>query len=120
MIKLEVTSGDLCVLLSVLQLPLCPVHCRIKQPSDISSLSVKGPWYARKLKVNLENFSVTNTLNNKTLSVPKSIKISYFESRKLDKILNKTFLVFIHVQHNGFLRLLNAHHSDVSTLLENP
>ena len=120
MIKLEVTSGDLCVLLSVMQLPLCPVHCRIEQPSDISSLSVKGPWYARKLKVNLENFSVTNTLNNKTLSVPKSIKISYFESRKLDKILNKTFLVFIHVQHNGFLRLLNAHHSDVSTLLENP
>ena len=27
MIKLEITSGDLCVLLSVVQLPLCPVRC---------------------------------------------------------------------------------------------
>ena len=42
MVKLEVTSGDLCVLLSVMRLPLCPVFCRIKQPTDITSLSVKG------------------------------------------------------------------------------
>ena len=120
MIKLEVTSGDLCVLLSVMQLPLCPVYCHIEQPSDICSLSVKGPWYAKKLKVNLENFSVTNTQNNKSLSVPKSIKISYLQSRKLEKILNRTFLVFLHVQHNGFLRLVSDHHSNVSTMLEKP
>ena len=85
-----------------MQLPLCPVYCRIEQPSDISSLSVKGPWYARKLKVNLENFSITNLLNNKSLSAPESIKVSYLESCKLKKILNKTFLVFIHVEHNEF------------------
>ena len=70
--------------------------------------------------MNLENFSVTNTVNNKSLNVQTSIKISYLESLKLEKILKKTFLVFIHVQHNGFLRLLSEHHSDVSTLLEKP
>ena len=120
MIKLEITSGDLCVLLSVIQLPLCPVMCHIEQPSDITNLSIQGPLYARKLHLNLENLSVTNTLTNKTLKIPQSIKLNFFETIRLKKILRKTFFVYIHVQHNGFLRLLSAHHSDVSTLLENP
>ena len=120
MIKLEITSGDLCVLLSVVQLPLFPVKCHIEQPSDITNLSIQGPLYARKLHLNLENLSVTNTLTNKTLKIPESIKLNFFESIRLKKILRKTFFVYIHVQHNGFLRLLSAHHSDVSTLLENP
>ena len=120
MIKLEITSGDLCVLLSVVQLPLCPVMCHIEQPSDVTSLSIQGPLYARKLHLNLENLSVTNTLTNKTLKIPQTIKLNFFESIRLKKILRKTFFVYIHVQHNGFLRLLSAHHSDFSTLLENP
>ena len=120
MIKLEITSGDLCVLLSVIRLPLCPVFCRIEQPSDVTSFSIHGPWYARKLKLNLENFSITNTLTEKSLKIPKSIKLNFFEALKLKKILKKSFFVYIHVQHNGFLRLLSEHHSDVSALLEKP
>ena len=50
-IKLEITSGDLCVLLSIIRLPLCPVFCRIEQPSDVTSVSIHGPWFARKLKL---------------------------------------------------------------------
>ena len=120
MIKLEITSGDLCVLLSVIRLPLCPVFCRIEQPSDVTSFSIHGPWYARKLKLNLENFSITNTLTEKSLKIPKSIKLNFLEALKLKKILKKSFFVYIHVQHNGFLRLLSEHHSDVSALLEKP
>ena len=120
MIKLEITSGDLCVLLSVVQLPLCPVRCHIEQPSDVTNFSIRGPFYARRLHLDLENFSVTDTATHKELKTPKYLKLNFFESRKLKQILKKTFFVYIHVQHNGFLRLLSAHHSDVSTLLENP
>ena len=91
-VKLEVTSGDLCILLSVMRLPLCPIFCRIEQPSDVTSLSIQGPSYARQLKLNLENFSVTDTLNNKSIKVPKFIKINYFESLKPRNISKTTFL----------------------------
>lgn len=117
MLKLEITSGDLCVVLSVIRLPLCPVFCRIELPHDVSNLSVHGPWYARKLYLNWNNFSVTNTLTNHTLLVPEILKVSFLDGIKLKKILEKPFFVFIHVQHNGFLRMLTEAQSDISHLI---
>lgn len=118
MIKLEITSGDLCVVLSVMRLPLCPVFCNIELPHDIANLSIRGPWYARKLSLTWENFSVTNTLTNHTMLVPENFKLNFIDAIKLSKILSKPFFTFIHVQHNGFLRMLTQSQSNVSNLLE--
>ena len=46
-LKLEVTSGNSCVLLLVLKLPLCPVFCHIEMPHDVANLSVHGPWHSK-------------------------------------------------------------------------
>ena len=72
-LKLEVTSGYSCVLLPVLKLPLCPVFCHIEMPHDVANLSVHGPWHSKKLYLNWDNFSVTNTLTNHTMLVPEKL-----------------------------------------------
>lgn len=74
MLKLEVTAGDMCVLLPVLRLPMCTVFCRIKMPVDVAKLAVYGPWYARKFSLNWDNISITNTLTNHTILVSEIIK----------------------------------------------
>ena len=74
MLKLEITSGDLCVLLSVMKLPLCPVFCRIELPHDVANLTLYGHGYDRKLSLNWNKFSVTNTLTSHTMLVPRNVE----------------------------------------------
>ena len=120
MLKLEITSGDLCVLLSVMKLPLCPVFCRIELPHDVANLTLYGPWYDRKLSLNWDKFSVTNTLTSHTMLVPEMLKLNFLDAIRLKKILKNPCFVYIHVPHNGFLRMLSENQSEISTLLDRP
>lgn len=74
----------------------------------------------KKTTSELGQFFVTNTLTNHTMLVPEKLKLNFWDAQKLKKILRKPFFVYIHVQHNGFLRMLSESRTDMSGLIDQP
>lgn len=105
-IQLEVTNGEFCVLVPVITLPMCPSYCQIAVPSDISALQLTGPWYNKSLSLAWSKFSLTNLVNRKSLVIPTKLHITAIQYFKLRRILSKPFFVYLHVEHNGFLKAI--------------
>ena len=80
---LEITCGQKCVLLEVMQLPMCPTYYSIQIPTSISDLEIKGHWYSSKLHVCWPEFTITNSLTDQLTHVKSEIKISLLTAIKL-------------------------------------
>ena len=100
---LEITCGQKCVLLEVMQLPMCPTYYSIQIPTSISDLEIKGPWYSPKLHVSWPEFTITNSLTDQLTHVKSEIKISLLTAIKLRYILSKPFFVYLYKQHYGVM-----------------
>ena len=102
-LMLELTSGDSCIILPVISLPLCPAFCRIKSPSDISHFNIQGAWYNRKLTFSWPDFSIEDSRNHKTLNIPNTVNLTFSQSLKVRKMIKKPFFVYIYILHKGHL-----------------
>jgi hypothetical protein len=107
MLHLEITSGDSCIIMPVMHLPLCPTYCKIKAPSDICNFALHGPWYQKVLTFDWPNFIITDCRNNMPVLVPNNISLSLKQYFKIRSILKKPFFVYVHIQHKGFLMPIN-------------
>jgi hypothetical protein len=102
-LMLELTTGDSCILLPVLTLPLCPAFCKIKSPSDICNFQLKGPWYNRKLTFSWSDFTIEDSRNDKLLNIPDYISLTFVQNLKTRKLLKKTFFVYVYIRHKDLL-----------------
>lgn len=105
---LEITAGEQCVLVDLVQLPMCPVHLKIQLPCDIHSLSVHG-YLQPKLLVSWPDFCIRNTVTNKTIDVSDTIPLLPFTAFKLRSILKCPYHVYIYKVHHGLMTPLRKH-----------
>lgn len=109
---LEITCGRQCVLVDLVQLPMCPAHFKIHLPGDVNNLSVTG-CLRPKLHVSWPNFCVKSTLSNKTVDVPSQISVSLFTAFKLRSILHRPYHVYIYKVHKGLMTPLRKTELDI-------
>jgi hypothetical protein len=75
-ICLEINTGFECVLLDVMNLPLCPSYFTIRYPDSITDFKVKG-LLSPRLFVNWPNFQVRNKITAHSIMLPASVPISH-------------------------------------------
>ncbi|XP_060591477.1 uncharacterized protein LOC132746373 [Ruditapes philippinarum] len=102
-LMLELTTGDSCIILPVLSLPLCPAFCKIRAPSDISHFKIRGPWYNKKLNFSWPDFNIEDSRNSKALTMPDTVNLTFMQSLKVRKMIKKSFFVYVYIQHKGHL-----------------
>jgi hypothetical protein len=94
---LEITDGKRCVVLKVLNLPMCLAHWNIQHPSIIDNLVVVGSLFP-KLMVNWPYFSFTSKLSAMAINAPGVISLSYYEAFRL-RLMLKNPTVHFCLQH---------------------
>ena len=102
-ICLEITCGYQCVLIDVVQLPMCSSYYDILVPASISDIDVKGHWYAPKLQVFWPDFIIKSSLTNEEISIPSKLNISLWTAFKLRTVLKKKFFVYLYKRHYGIM-----------------
>lgn len=102
-ICLEITCGHHCLLLDVIQLPMCPSYYDIQVPASISDIEVKGHWYAPKLHVSWPDFTIKNSQTNEEITIKSKLKITFWTAFKLKTILKKNFFVYLYKRHYGIM-----------------
>lgn len=99
---LEITSASECVLVPLMKLPMCASTIQINMPIDVSNIQVNGLLF-KTLSLNFQDFEIVDRVNDRAIPVPDLAPLSFFQSRKLSRILARPFQTFVYVQHNGFL-----------------
>ena len=97
-IMLEITSGKTCAIIPLLSVPLCPSVLDIKPPSSITDITLAKLPYC-KLIADWKNFTVTNKLQNSTIEVPTTIKISLINRVRVAKIMKQPYMAYILLRH---------------------
>ena len=100
---LEFTSGDTCLFIPILKLPLCSSYCDITLPEDVSNVHITTSWLNNYLEFTAKNFEIVNKQNMTSVPIKNKVKISLWQTVQLKNILKKPFFVFIYTQHNGML-----------------
>ena len=98
-ICLEITTGFECVLLDVMNLPLCPSYFTIRYPDSITDFKIKG-LLSPRLFVNWPNFQVTNKITAHRIMLPASVPISLISARRLKRILSQSFCAHVIIAHH--------------------
>lgn len=99
---LEVTCGQQCVLVDLVQLPMCPTHFKVTFPEDVNNLEIQG-YFSPKLFVSWPGFAIKNVLTNKFVNVTNRVKLSPFTAAKLRSILKRPYHVYIYKVHHGIM-----------------
>ena len=95
-ICLEITSEHSCILIDVIQLPMCPSFYEINIPTSISDLEVKGDWYSPKLHVKWPEFTIKDSKSSTIKTIKSELCITFWQAFKLKSILKDTFFcVFV-------------------------
>ena len=105
-ICIEITNTQQCILIELATLPLCPSQCNIQVPPSVVDIDVEGSFYNPTLISKWENFTITDSITQKVVTVPerKSIRIS--EALKLKSIIKHPFFVYIYLKHHGSFKKL--------------
>ncbi|XP_071088962.1 uncharacterized protein [Haliotis cracherodii] len=102
---LELTSGSECVAIPVISLTLCPSYWDIQSPLTVENLHIAG-YFFPTLSVNWPGFIVTNQLTKTSITIPNTIRISYFNARQLQKIFKQPFSAYLLLVHNNLYTIL--------------
>lgn len=103
---IEITNTQRCIIIDLATLPLCPSHCMIQAPTSITDIDVGGSYLQPTLISKWENFTITDSISQKTISVSEVKEISILEARKLKAIIKHPFFVHLYVWHHGNLEKL--------------
>lgn len=98
---LEISNGQMCVKIPLLQLAFCPKYCRITSTDNPEVLNLHGSLFKPMLKLNWNNLEIQYKLTNQTVTIPKDIKIGYITKLKLRKILDTPFAAYLIIIHNN-------------------
>ncbi|XP_067654068.1 uncharacterized protein [Haliotis asinina] len=103
---LELTTGPDCVTVPILSLSLCPSYWDVQPPFTVEHFRITG-YFFPTLTVDWPAFTVTNLLTKTTLSVPHTLRISFFTARKLHKMFNQPFAAYILMVHDDRYHVLD-------------
>lgn len=104
---LEVAAGKQCVLLDVMELPLCLSNLDVQTPNLIENLVLRSSVCSSVLTVSWPDFKIKNKLNDDVLSVENEIPVCWYQVPCLKQILRKTFLVQLYTRHQGIMIPIN-------------
>ena len=99
-IVLELTTGGECLLVPVLNLPLCPSFWHITPPTDIFNVRIESSHFSHKLCLDWPGFEIANVSNTNTVGVKCSFPLSWYQKYVISKILQQPFDIHILVVHH--------------------
>ena len=105
-IMIEITSGGECVLIPVIQLPLCPSFWHIVPPSEIFDVRVVSSYFHHELVLQWPNFKITNVTNTRSINVQTSFKLSLLQKYYVGKILRQPYDIHILLVHHDMYTTL--------------
>lgn len=97
-IVLELTNGHECILIPVLNLPLCFSFWKICPPSKIYEIDVYVHPFSSKMQIHWTDFNVTNISGTRTIHVKSTFPLNFFAALEAKKITQQPFdiQVFYH------------------------
>ena len=105
-LMLELTCGDVCVMIPLKSLPLCPSYWSVQLPASIRLIKVTGT-VRPKLEINWSDIKIQNKLNNKIFPVSSVHSIDWFTANKINHMTKKVFDVYFYWSYNGLLEPIN-------------
>ena len=105
-LMLELTCGDVCVMIPLKSLPLCPSYWSVQLPASIELVKVTGT-FRPKLEIKWSDIKIQNKLNNKVFPVSSVYSINWFTANKINHMTKKVFDVYFYWSHDGLLEPIN-------------
>lgn len=105
-IVLELTNGHECILIPVLNLPLCPSFWKICPPSNIHEIDVYVHPFSSKMQIDWTDFNVTNISGTRTINVKSIIPLNFFAALQAKRITQQPFDIQVFVTHHGLYQSL--------------
>ena len=105
-IIIELTTGNECIFIPILNLPLCPSFWKIVPPSDIFHIDVSTAPFASYIKFDWTDFTVTNISGTRTINVKTKVSMSYFSALQAKRITEKPYDVHILIKHHDVYKAL--------------
>lgn len=105
-IVLELTNGHECILIPVLNLPLCPSFWKICPPSNIHEINVHVHPFTSKMRIHWTDFNVTNISGTRTINVKSTIPLNFFAALQAKRITQQPFDIQVFITHHGLYQSL--------------
>ncbi|CAC5399809.1 unnamed protein product [Mytilus coruscus] len=102
---LEVSNGLHCVVIPILNLPLCPSDWEISAPSNIGNLRVSGTFITR-FHVDWSGFYIVNINTKQEILIPDTIPINPIKARILKSVISTTFTSYILIAHHKYFKIV--------------
>ncbi|KAL4225411.1 hypothetical protein ACF0H5_016101 [Mactra antiquata] len=104
----ELTNGKCCIHVSLKTLSLCPTYWKAQVPNNITCISIRG-LLNPVLSFDWDHCSITNKLNEQSISIDKQHCVSMLSSQKIRKILSTTYCVYFYFQHGNIMIPISNH-----------
>lgn len=105
-IVLELTNGHECILIPVLNLPLCPSFWKICPASNIHEIDVYVHPFTSKMRIHWTDFNVTNISGTRTINVKSTIPLNFFAALQAKRITQQPFDIQVFITHHGLYQSL--------------
>lgn len=99
---MELTNGNDCVQIPLIELLLCPSCWIVAPPQQIEKVTVLGRLRPT-LILDWTPFTIENKLNNHTFSIKSKFRLNPILANKLKKILKNPYCVYFYLNHGGYL-----------------
>lgn len=104
-VLLEVSNGLHCVVIPILNLPLCPSDWEISTPSNIGNLRISGTFITR-FHVDWSGFYIVNINTKQEIPIPDTIQINPIKARILKNVMSTTFTSYILIAHHKYFKIV--------------
>ncbi len=101
-VMLEITNGQLCLLLPIVNVPCCPKFLHFQSSQDLGDMTVTSHLLHSKLQVDWQDLVITNLLTNKTIPLPESIAVTPWSAIKLKQTISKQYHAFLVCTHDNY------------------
>lgn len=89
--KIKLTNGHECILIPVLNLPLCPSFWKIYPPSNMYEIDVYVHPFSSKMQIHWTGFNVTNISGTRTINAKSTISLNFFAALQANRITQQPF-----------------------------
>ena len=98
---LEITTGNMCVMIPIHTLSLCPKNWHFQASTYFSDLYVTG-ILCPHLHVSWHDLRMTCAISKQSYFLASSVPVSIFMARRIRQILKQSFSAYLVLEHQGY------------------
>ena len=101
-VLLEITNGNQCLLLTIMEVPCCPKFLHFQSDQSIGKIDLISHFLKPQITVDWQGLKITNLLNGKSFPLADQFSIAPWTAYRLRSLLNSPGHAYLVCVHEGY------------------